>query len=52
VKYARGQAPGAALDVKTGKVHDETAARHISEQFVDFLGQTVGVFKSSRRFTS
>jgi len=31
----------AALDVKTGKVHGKTAARHTSEEFVDFLGQIV-----------
>jgi transposase len=32
----------AALDVKTGKVHGKTAARHTSEEFVDFLQQVVG----------
>lgn len=31
----------AALDVQTGKVHGKTAARHTSEEFVDFLGQVV-----------
>jgi transposase len=31
----------AALDVKTGKVHGKTAARHTSDEFVDFLGQIV-----------
>ena len=31
----------AALDVKSGKVHGKTAARHTSEEFVDFLGQVV-----------
>jgi transposase len=31
----------AALDVKTGKVHGQTAARHTSEEFVDFLRQAV-----------
>jgi hypothetical protein len=35
----------AALDVKTGKVHGKTAARHTSEEFVDFLGQVVGLCK-------
>lgn len=35
----------AALDVKTGKVHGKTAARHTSEEFVDFLGQVVAVCK-------
>ncbi len=32
----------AALDVKTGKVHGRTAARHTSEEFVAFLEQVVG----------
>ena len=32
----------AALDVKTGQVHGKTAARHTSEEFVDFLEQVVG----------
>jgi transposase len=31
----------AALDVKSGKVHGKTVARHTSEEFVDFLGQVV-----------
>jgi transposase len=31
----------AALDVKTGRVHGKTAARHTSEEFVEFLGQVV-----------
>ena len=31
----------AALDVKSGKVHGKTAARHTSEQFVGFLGEVV-----------
>jgi len=31
----------AALDVKSGKVLGKTAARHTSEEFVDFLGQVV-----------
>jgi transposase len=31
----------AALDVKTGKVHGKTAARHTSDEFVNFLGQVV-----------
>jgi transposase len=31
----------AALDVKTGKVHGRTAARHTSQEFVAFLGETV-----------
>jgi transposase len=33
----------AALDVKTGKVHGKTAARHTSEEFVDFLEQVVSL---------
>jgi transposase len=35
----------AALDVKSGKVHGKTAARHTSEEFVDFLGQVVALCK-------
>jgi transposase len=35
----------AALDVKSGKVHGKTAARHTSEKFVDFLDQVVGLCK-------
>jgi len=31
----------AALDTKTGKVLGKTAARHTSQEFVDFLGQVV-----------
>jgi transposase len=33
----------AALDVKSGKVHGKTAPRHTSDEFVDFLGQVVGL---------
>jgi transposase len=33
----------AALDVKTGKVHGKTAARHTSEEFVDFLDQVMNL---------
>lgn len=33
----------AALDVKTGKVHGNTAARHTSEEFVNFLGQVIAL---------
>ena len=33
----------AALDVKSGKVHGKTAARHTSEEFVDFLDQVVSL---------
>jgi transposase len=35
----------AALDVRSGKVHGKTAARHTSEEFVDFLGQVVASCK-------
>jgi transposase len=31
----------AAIDVKTGKVHGKTAARHTSDELVDFLDQVV-----------
>src|SRR6185369_14019352 len=33
----------AALDVKSGKVHGKTAARHTSEEFVGFLEEVVGL---------
>ena len=35
----------AALDVRSGKVHGKTAARHTSDEFVDFLGEVVGLCK-------
>lgn len=35
----------AALDVKTGKVHGKTAARHTSDEFVAFLSEVVGLCK-------
>lgn len=35
----------AALDVRSGKVHGKTAARHTSEEFVDFLEQVIGLCK-------
>src|ERR1044071_5808572 len=35
----------AALDVKSGKVHGKTAARHTSEEFVGFLGEVVEICK-------
>jgi transposase len=38
----------AALDVKTGKVHGKTAARHTSDEFVAFLGQVVGQCKRNQ----
>lgn len=38
----------AALDVKTGKVHGKTAARHTSEEFVGFLGEVVGLCKAGQ----
>jgi transposase len=33
----------AALDVRSGKVHGKTAARHTSEEFVNFLDDVVGL---------
>jgi transposase len=43
----------AALDVKSGKVLGKTAARHTSEEFVDFLGQvTKGGSNRARRSIS
>ena len=39
----------AALDVKSGKVHGKTAARHTSEEFVDFLGQVVTLCKPKQQ---
>ena len=38
----------AALDVRTGKVQGQTAARHSSEEFVEFLGETVGTRPSKQ----
>jgi transposase len=38
----------AALDVKTGKVQGKTAARHTSEEFVEFLGEMVGACPSKQ----
>ena len=35
----------AALDVRTGKVHGKTAARHTSDEFVEFLNQVIGLCK-------
>jgi transposase len=35
----------AALDVRTGKVHGKTAARHTSDEFVAFLEQVVSAAK-------
>ena len=35
----------AALDVRSGKVHGKTAARHTSEEFIDFLSQVVALCK-------
>ena len=37
----------AALCVKSGKVHGKTAARHTSEEFVDFLSQVVDLCQAS-----
>jgi len=33
----------AALDVRSGKVHGKTGARHTSDEFVDFLRDVVGL---------
>jgi transposase len=33
----------AALDVRSGRVHGKTSARHTSDEFVDFLEQVVGL---------
>jgi transposase len=38
----------AALDVKTGKVHGKTAARHTSDEFVSFLGQVIRTCKPNQ----
>src|SRR4051795_11584539 len=35
----------AALNVRSGKVHGKTAARHTSDEFVNFLQQVVGLCK-------
>jgi transposase len=35
----------AALDVRSGKVHGKTAARHTSDEFVGFLQQVIGLCK-------
>ena len=39
----------AALDVKTGKVHGKTAARHTSEEFVGFLAKIVSTCKRNQQ---
>jgi transposase len=38
----------AALDVRSGKVHGKTAARHTSDEFVDFLNDVVGLCKPTQ----
>jgi transposase len=38
----------AALDVRTGKVHGKTAARHTSDEFVGFLHHLLGLGKPKR----
>src|SRR5438093_2985795 len=38
----------AALDVKTGKVHGKTAARHTSDEFVAFLQQVISQCKRNQ----
>jgi len=35
----------AALEVRSGKVHGKTAARHTSDEFVEFLHEVVGLCK-------
>jgi hypothetical protein len=39
----------AALDVRTGKVHGGTAARHTSQEFVTFLQEVVGQMQTEAR---
>src|SRR5882724_10596432 len=39
----------AALDVKSRKVHGKTAARHTSEEFIDFLDQVVALGKPKQQ---
>jgi transposase len=39
----------AALDVKSGKVHGKTAARHTSDEFVTFLQQVVDTCKANQQ---
>jgi transposase len=39
----------AALDVKTGKVHGKTTARHTSDEFVSFLEQVVNQCKATQK---
>jgi hypothetical protein len=34
-----------ALDVRTGKVHGKAAARHSSDEFVEFLGEIVTLYQ-------
>jgi transposase len=38
----------AALDVRTGRVHGKTAARHTSDEFVGFLKHVLGLCKPHR----
>jgi hypothetical protein len=38
-----------ALEVKTGKVHGKTAARHTSDEFVAFLGEVVDPCKPKQK---
>ena len=38
----------AALDVRSGKVHGKTAARHTSDEFVDFLNDVGGLCKPTQ----
>lgn len=41
----------AALDVRSGKVHGKTAARHTSDDFVDFCMRSSDCARPSRKFT-
>ncbi len=42
---SRTQSLYAALNVRSGKIHGKTAARHTSDEVVDFLHQVVGLCK-------
>jgi hypothetical protein len=42
----------AVLDVRSGKVHGKAAARHTSDEFVDFLQQVIGLCKPKQESTS
>ncbi len=42
----------AALDTKTGGVHDKTSARHTSADFIAFLSELVSTCKAHQKSTS